>query len=203
MDIPRRLREWYPNATYHLMERGIRRQKIFEDEMDYQVFKEIMRVAMDKYSCTVHAYCLMSNHFHILLETDDIEVSAFMKYLASSYAIYFNKKYRYSGHVFEGRYKSCLVKDDTYFLQTSRYIHLNPVKARMVSTPEEYKWSSYRTMISLTDDQITYVGQTWNYFKDNPIIRYREFIEDIGHKYTLHEDKIQKEIGENDLWLPW
>ena len=185
------------------MERGIRRQKIFEDDMDYQVFREILKVAVEKYNCIVHAYCLMSNHFHILLETDDIEVGTFMKYLASSYAIYFNKKYKYTGHLFEGRYKGCLVKDESYFLQTSRYIHLNPVKAKMVNAPEDYKWSSYRTMISLCDDKITYVGQTWGYFKNNPILRYREFVEDIGHKYTLHENKIQKEIGEDDLWLPW
>ena len=203
LKIARKNRVWYPQATYHLMERGIRRQSIYEDEMDYQVFLEMLKIAQEKYNCLVHAYCLMTNHFHLLLETDDIEVGTFMKYLASSYANYYNKKYRYSGHLFEGRYKGCLVKDDSYFLQTSRYIHLNPVKAGMVNNAEEYAWSSYRTLISMNDDGITQVGRTWRYFKKNPPIRYREFVEDVGHKYQIHENSIQKEIGDDDLWLPW
>ena len=86
----------------------------------------------------LHAYCLMTNHIHLLVETGDMEIGKFMKYLSECYAIYFNQKYFYRGHVFEGRYKSCLVKEDTYFLQTSRYIHLNPVKAQMINYPEDY-----------------------------------------------------------------
>lgn len=164
---------------------------------------EIMKTALKKTNCILHAYCLMSNHFHLLLETDDIDIAKFMKYLASNYAIYFNRKYGYTGHLFEGRYKSSLVKDDVYFLQSSRYIHLNPVKAGMVNCAEEYRWSSYRTVIAMQDDDITQVDRTWGYFRRNPPILYREFVEDIGHKYQIHENKIQKEIGEDDLWLPW
>ena len=84
--------------------------------------------------------------------------------------------------MFEGRYKSCLVKEDSYFLQTSRYIHLNPVKAGMVKYPEEYRWSSYRTMIGLSDDKITMVSKTLAYFKNNSVMRYRKFVADTGHK---------------------
>ena len=131
------------------MERGIRRGAIYEDEGDYQVFLAIMKSAQEKYGCTLHAYCLMTNHFHLLIETDEVTVSKFMKQLASCYAIFFNRKYGYKGHLFEGRYKSCLVQDDAYFLQTSRYIHLNPAKAGMVAHPEDYQWSSYRTMITI------------------------------------------------------
>ena len=185
------------------MERGIRRQKIFEDTSDYQVFAELIKTAMKKNRCTVHAYCMMTNHFHLLLETDDVEISRFMKFLANGYAIYFNRKYGYTGHLFEGRYKSCMVKDDAYFLQTSRYIHLNPVKAGMVRCAEEYIWSSYRTVIAMHDDHITQVDRTWRYFKKNPPIRYREFVEDAGFKYKIHENIIQREIGEDDTWLPW
>ena len=142
------------------MKRGVRKQKIFNEEIDYQVFLEIMRCAQEKCKCKVHAYCLMTNHFHILLGTDDIEVGRYMQYLASCYATYYNRKYGFSGHVFEGRYKGYLVKDDSYFLQTSRYIHLNPVKAGMVGSAEEYPWSSYKTMVGMEDDGITYVDQT-------------------------------------------
>ena len=135
------------------MHRGVRRKPIFEDEMDHQVLLQIIKTSLSKYNCWLHAYCLMTNHVHLLLETGDIEIGKFMKYMSECYAIYYNHKYGYRGHVFESRYKSCLVKEDAYFLQTSRYIHLNPVKAQMADYPEDYLWSSYRTMIGIADDR--------------------------------------------------
>ena len=117
--------------------------------------------------------------------------------------MYLNHKYSYRGHVFESRYKSCLVKEDAYFLQTSRYIHLNPVKAQMTNYPEDYPWSSYQTMIGFSDDRITEKRKTLAYFPKNSIFRYREFVEDIGHKYIVQEQQIRKMIGEDELWLPW
>lgn len=182
-----------------MMERGIRRQAIFEEEGDYQVFLAILESCLSKYGCILHAYCLMTNHFHILIETDEMEIAKFMKQLASCYAIYFNKKYAYQGHLFEGRYKSCLVRDDAYFLQTSRYIHLNPAKAGMVEHPEDYPWSSYRTMIGLQDDRITQISRTHAYFGRNAVFRYRQFVEDIGHKYVVEENEIKRSMGEDDL----
>ena len=105
--------------------------------------------------------------------------------------------------MFESRYKSCLVKEDTYFLQTSRYIHFNPVKARMVTHPEEYLWSSYQTVIGIADDRITEKEKTLAYFSKNSVFYYREFVEDIGYKYIVQEQHIRKMIGEEELWLPW
>ena len=143
MTMARKLRTWFPGACYHLMHRGVRRTAIFEDEMDYQVLLEMLKVSLEKYNCSLHAYCLMTNHIHLLLETNDMEIGKMMKYFSGCYAGYVNQKYHYHGHVFEGRYKSCLVKDDSYFLQTSRYIHLNPVKAGMVKLfpcKTEYIW---------------------------------------------------------------
>lgn len=96
-----------------------------------------------------------------------------------------------------------LMKEDAYFLQTSRYIHLNPVKAQMTNYPEDYPWSSYQTMIGLSDDRITEKKKTLAYFPKNSIFRYREFVEDIGHKYIVQEQQIRKMIGEDELWLPW
>ena len=194
--IARKLREWYPGAIYHLMHRGVRRTEIFSDETDYQVFLEILKVALDKYQCKIQAYCMMTNHIHLLLETSEDEIGRFMKCLSERYAMYFNHKYQYRGHLFESRYKSCLVKEDSYFLQTSRYIHLNPVKARIVVKPEDYRWSSYQTMIALKDDRITERNRTLAYFKDNSILRYRDFVEDIGHKYVVQEHEIKKSMEE-------
>ena len=105
--------------------------------------------------------------------------------------------------MFEGRYKSCLVKEDSYFLQTSRYIHLNPVKAGMVKYPEEYRWSSYRTMVGLSDDKITMVSKTLAYFKNNSVMRYRKFVADTGHKYIMQEQKDGRMIEDDAMWLPW
>lgn len=94
------------------MHRGVRRKPIFEDEMDHQVLLQIIKTSLSKYNCWLHAYCLMTNHVHLLLETGDIEIGKFMKYMSECYAIYYNHKYGYRGHVFESRYKSCLVKED-------------------------------------------------------------------------------------------
>ena len=149
------------------------------------------------------AYCLMTNHIHLLLETGDMEIWKFMKYMSECYAMYLNHKYSYRGHVFESRYKSCLVKEDAYFLQTSRYIHLNPVKAQMTNYPEDYPWSSYQTMIGLSDDRITEKKKTLAYFPKNSIFRKETDFDsfmlrtvlgcicNLGRKYHTHAYKNQ------------
>ncbi len=119
MNIARKLRTWFPGAVYHIMHRGVRRKAIFQEEMDYQVLLQVLKNSLEKYKCILHAYCLMTNHIHLLLETGDMEIWKFMKYMSECYAMYLNHKYSYRGHVFESRYKSCLVKEDAYFLQTS------------------------------------------------------------------------------------
>lgn len=177
--------------------------EIFREEMDYEIFLLILKKVAENYRMKVHAYCLMTNHIHLLLETTDYEIGKIMQKIAGDYARTYNRKYGYKGHLFENRYKSCLVKEDAYFLQTSRYIHLNPVKARMAAHPEDYKWSSYRTMIVLSDDKITERDKTLAYFKDHSVFLYREFVEDIGHKYVIQEDEIRKSMEEDELLLPW
>lgn len=201
--MSRKRREWYPGAIYHIMHRGIRRKEIFSYDDDYLIFITYLMSELKRYNCTLHAYCLMSNHVHLLLQTSDEEVWKPMKNLAHNYAQYFNSRYSYCGHLFEGRYVSCLVRDDTYFLQTSRYIHLNPVKAHMVAKPEDYRWSSYRTVIGLGSDGITKAEKTLSYFKSPDKVRYRFFVEDVGHKYAASEDEIHRLIENDEEWLPW
>ncbi len=185
------------------MERGIRRSEIFLDEFDNEIFKEILSNEVTRHNCKIHAYCMMTNHFHLLLETDDTEVGKFMKALAGKYAMYFNHRYSYRGHVFEGRYRSCLVETDQYFLQTSRYIHLNPVKAKIVANPEDYPWSSYKTFLRMADDRLTERDKTLAYFGKHGTYGYRQFVEDIGKKYFVDEENIRKSMMEDELWLPW
>lgn len=124
--IARKLREWYPGAIYHLMHRGVRRTEIFSDETDYQVFLEILKVALDKYQCKIHAYCMMTNHIHLLLETSEDEIGRFMKCLSERYAMYFNHKYQYRGHLFESIYKSCLVNGRFLFLTDKQVYSSEP-----------------------------------------------------------------------------
>ena len=185
------------------MGRGVRRLSIFQDDFDYAVFKELLKVELMKDGCKLHAYCFMTNHFHLLLETGNIEIGKFMKNLESKYAMQYNHRHFYKGHMFEDRYKSCLVQGDDYFLQTSRYIHLNPMKAKMVAHPEDYRWSSYKSMINLMDDDISIKEKTLSYFGSKGVWGYREFVEDTAHKYFVSEDKIRKVMGEDELWLPW
>ena len=199
----RKQREWYPGAIYHLMERGIRRMEIFQDDLDYETFLVILKRLAEKHAITVHAYCLMTNHVHLLLETSDQEIGGFMQRLAGDYARTYNRRYGYRGHLFENRYKGCLVRDDSYFLQTSRYIHLNPVKAGMVQNAEDYPWSSYRCILGLRDDGLTERNKTLVYFKGRSVALYRQFVEDGGSKYEAAENTIRRSMGEDALWLPW
>ena len=92
MNIARKLRIWSPGAVYHIMHRGVRRKAIFQEEMDYQVFLQILKNSLEKYKCILHAYCLMTNHIHLLLETGDMEIWKFMKYMSECYAIYLKAK---------------------------------------------------------------------------------------------------------------
>lgn len=136
------------NCVYHITSRGNERKEIFVSEGDYKRFLEYLNTAKEKFKFYLYAYCLMSNHYHLFLEIRQSNLSRIMQYLNTAYTVYFNVKRRHIGHVFQGRFKSILVDADSYFAELTRYIHLNPVKAKIVDKPEEYRWSSYNTYIS-------------------------------------------------------
>ena len=127
---------------------------IFTDEEDREYFLALLEDINGKYPFVIHSYCLMTNHYHILIETKENEIWHIMQRLLLNYTKYYNRKYNKDGHLFKGRYKACIVENDEYFLQTSRYIHLNPVRAKMIGYPQDYKWSSYKTMIGMEDQRI-------------------------------------------------
>ena len=114
---------------------------------DREKFLEYLESATQRYDARIHAYCLMDNHYHPLLETPSSNLSQIMRHINGAYTNYFNVKRRRSGHLFQGRYKAILVEMDEYAKELSRYLHLNPVRAKMVQTPETYEWSSYRYYI--------------------------------------------------------
>ncbi len=145
--MARPLRIEFPGAFYHVYSRGNERKDIFRNPVDYELFLGILKEASQRFDFLIHAFCLMPNHFHLLLETKDANLSHAMKRLLGLYTVRFNRRHKRLGHLFQGRYKALLVEKDPYFLELSRYIHLNPVKARLVKNPEDYRWSSMRYFI--------------------------------------------------------
>ena len=141
----RTAREKCDSGIYHVILRGINRQDIFYDDNDFQQFLETVGQKKTDGQYTLYAYCLMSNHVHLLIREHTDNISRIMSRIGSSYAWWYNRKYDRSGHVFQGRYGSECVEDNSYLLTVMRYIHNNPVKAGMVREPEEYKWSSILT----------------------------------------------------------
>lgn len=182
-------RIWYPGAVYHITNRGNRRADIFRDEEDYQVYLTILEQTMEKYPYILYSYCLMTNHLHMQIETKDVEIWHIMRYINLLYTKYFNNKYNFIGHLFQGRYKSEIIENDTYNLETSRYIHLNPVKANMVDTPIEYKWSSYDIYMGQRESEIVSEEKILSYFKNNSRKLYKDYVES-----KLIDSKIDEEI---------
>ena len=146
--MARQLRIEYAGAYYHVTARGNERRKIFFTQRDFEKFKEYLMGGQKKYGYILHSYVLMTNHYHLIIETPEGNLSRVMHNLNSSYTAYINTKRKRSGHLFQGRYKAIVVDKDNYLLELSRYLHLNPVRAKMVEKPEEYPHSSYRTFIS-------------------------------------------------------
>ncbi|MFH1846882.1 MAG: transposase [Candidatus Omnitrophota bacterium] len=142
--MARPLRIEYPGAMYHVTSRGNDGQEIFKSDRDRERFLGYLTQVKDKFKTTIHVYNLMTNHYHLEIETPEGNLSKVMQYINSSYTLYYNTKRRKKGHLFQGRYKAILVEKNEYMKELSRYIHLNPIKAKMVERPEEYEWSSYR-----------------------------------------------------------
>ena len=128
---------------YHVINRGVDKMNIFREPDDYEYFEELMCFYMKSYGITLHNYCLMSNHYHLLIEISQENLSKFMRQLNMNYAIYFNKKYHRSGHLWQGRFKSWYVTDEAYLYTLMLYIEQNPLKANIVKNLEEYPYSSY------------------------------------------------------------
>jgi putative transposase len=139
----RPLRIQYPGAWYHITSRGNERKAIFKGSVDRQRFLSYLESAWERYGAVFHAYCLMANHYHLLLETPRSNLSQILHHINGAYTNYYNAKRSRTGHLFQGRYKAILVERDAYCQELSRYIHLNPVRAGTVEKPEHYPWSSY------------------------------------------------------------
>ena len=139
----RPLRISFPGAFYHVTSRGNERRSIYQTNRDFEKFIGYLESATERYGARIHCFCLMTNHYHLLLETPRGNLQAILHHLNTGYTNYFNTKKKRVGHLFQGRYKAILVEKDPYALELSRYIHLNPVRAQLVKDPLRYPWSSY------------------------------------------------------------
>lgn len=179
--MARPLRIQYEHAFYHITGRGNERKKIFFSKADYDKFMVYLKEVQDRYGFILHAYVLMGNHYHLLGETPQANLSAIMHFISGSYTTYFNKKRNRSGHLFQGRYKAILIDRDSYLLELSRYIHLNPVKTHIVEKPEDYIYSSYAAYISPQKEDIVTKDLIWTMIsrnKNNAPQLYQSFVGD-------------------------
>lgn len=190
MATPRRI--WYRGASYHITSRGNHRDDIFREKADFNMYLTMMRESLsyyEEYNYELVCYCLMTNHVHLLIRANEKETANLIRRVHSMYSRYFNKKYNYTGHLWQDKYFAELIKDDIQMLETSRYIHLNPVKANIVKKAEEYQWSSYSMYIEKTKEKLINSEILLKYFCNRNA--YKAFVlQGINDKY-------HKEIVEN------
>jgi putative transposase len=191
--MARPLRVEYPGAFYHVINRGNHREKIFKGTRDCEKFIQYLEKAAERYALIVHTYCLMGNHYHLLVETPEPNLSMTMQWLNVSYATYFNRKQDRSGHLFQGRFKAILIEVDAYLNQLSRYIHLNPVRAGIAETPVKYRWSSYAAFVGerIPPKFLKTNRLLCNFGKNNKEAgkNYKEFVEGIDIKNVKDPSK--------------
>jgi len=190
----------YPGAMYHVFTRGDNKEDIYLADEDRLFYLRNLKKYKDSYSFKLFAYCLMSNHVHLVVKTDETPLSKIMHAINSNYSKYFNKEHAKVGHLFQGRYKATLIKSDAHLLEATRYVHLNPVNASITASPESYSWSSYGSyfgngygsLFSLVDseDILSYFGKR----QTTRAERYRIFVQE---GIVLGRDKrsLRKEIA--------
>jgi putative transposase len=147
--MARALRTDFAGALHHVTSRGNERRPIFYDDNDRQVFLEYLGQTVRRFGWSVSAFVLMTNHFHLVVQTAEANLSRGMHWLNTKYVVRFNRIHERSGHLYGGRFKAFLIEKETYLTEVLRYVVLNPVRAKMVERPEEYRWSSYRATAGL------------------------------------------------------
>jgi REP element-mobilizing transposase RayT len=178
--MSRPLRIEYPGAVYHVTSRGDARRPIFADDTDRMLFLDVLASMVSRFNWLCHAFCLMNNHYHLLIETPEGNLSRGMRHLNGVYTQRYNRRHRKPGHVFQGRYKAILVERESYLLELCRYVVLNPVRAKAIEGPDAFEWSSYRATAGLADipDYLTVDWVLSHFGKQRRAAQryYREFV---------------------------
>jgi len=180
--MPRKPRIEYDGAFYHVITRGNQKQKIFKETADYEKYLQIVASYKPRHHFRLYAYVLMSNHVHLLIETQDVPLSKSLQGINQSYTMYFNRKYRTVGHLFQGRYKAILCDRERYLLALLKYIHFNPVRAKIVEKPLNYRWSSESLYVKRNGgDGLVDAETVLRLFSENRSrarLKYAEFMDD-------------------------
>lgn len=179
--MARPLRIEYPGAFYHIYSRGDQKQPIFFSDEDRCYFLHCLRMAFEKFGAVIHAYCLMPNHFHFLIETPLGDLSRIMHFVMTKYTVYINKKHKRQGHLFQGRYGSVLIESVSYAKELARYVHLNPVRSKIVDKPEDFEWSSYGYYLGLArPEKWLETASILSLFGDSPAASIKAFVEFVN-----------------------
>ncbi len=202
--MTRPLRIEFPGALYHVTARGDRRAAIYRDDRDRNAWLEVVGMVCERFNVTLYAYCQMTNHFHLLVETVEGNLGQCMRQLNGIYTQKFNRRHSLVGHVLQGRYKAILVQKQSYLLTLARYIVLNPVRAGMVVSAEDWRWSSHRFLLGeaeppawlAVDSLLSHFAET----RTNAIPGYRQFvIEGIDQESPLREVRHQLVLGDDEF----
>ncbi len=204
--MSRPIRIEFADAFYHVTARGDRREPIFDDDADHQMFLSVLEQVITRFNWVCYAWCLMDNHYHLLIRTPDGNLSKGMRQLNGVYTQSSNRRHRRAGHLFQGRFKAILVDSDAYLLELSRYVVLNPVRAGMAITPADWQWSSYRASVGLAppvawlamDDLLENFDETRNLAQQH----YAQFVaEGIGADSPWSKLKGQIFLGDEPFVL--
>ena len=210
--MARPLRIEYPGALYHITSRGNKRQEIFRTDDDREDFLNVLLNTVRTHNWICHAYCLMDNHYHLLIETLDANLSVGMRDLNGIYTQRYNKTHKTVGHIFQGRYHTYLIETDPYLLQVARYVVLNPVRAGIVSDPAEWKWSSYlgtsgqatphaclslKFLLSLFSDRLPAAHKQYCSFVNEGVEDPSPFV-DVKHKTILGSPQFISDLWEEN-----
>lgn len=202
--MARPLRIEFAGALYHVTSRGDRREAIFEDDADRVAFLSTLAEVVERFNWLCHAYCLMSNHYHVVVETPDGNLSKGMRQLNGVFTQASNRRHGRTGHLFQGRFKGVLVDKDSHLLELTRYVVLNPVRAGMVARASDWPWSSYRAMVGeasvpewlATDGLLAQFGSR----REDARTRYREFVSaGMGKKSVWSELRQQIYLGSEEF----
>jgi putative transposase len=198
--MARPLRIEFPGALYHVTARGDRKRTIFFHDEDRLLWLDILGVVCRRANFVVHAYCQMGNHFHLMLETVDGNLSDGMRHMNAFYSQEINRRYGLVGHLFQGRYKAILVEKESYLLELVRYVVLNPVRGKLVDAPEDWHWSSYRSVLgkqlppSWLDTD--WVLSQFAHERDIALEKYQQFVmAGIGKESPLKQTQHQIMLG--------
>lgn len=188
--MTRPLRIEYPGAVYHVTVRGNARMPVFENDGDRAGFLKLIEEAVNRFNWRCYAYCLMGNHYHLLVETVDGNLSLGMRHINGVYTQQFNRCHHRAGHLFQGRFKSIIVDRDAYLLELCRYVVLNPVRAGMVERPEEYVWSSYGATVGVSRGS-GFLAVDW-------ILS--QFADETGEARKRYMEFVMAGIGGGQVW---